>query len=62
MHLIVVDDIFAHYSILYDDREKTVYAECERCDDIVASLSYESVVDLDEMGLYEEVVKQHEPL
>lgn len=59
MSVVVVDNTYIHYDLLYDDSEETVYIHCDQCDDIVANMSYEDVVSMDEMEMYKNIVEQH---
>lgn len=62
MSLVIVEDLYKHYTLGYDEDEMTIHIFCERCDDIVGTFDWERAENLGDMDLYEFIIDTHEEL
>lgn len=62
MSYIIVEDLFDNYALAFEDSRDTVHVHCETCDDIVCMLDYDGIAELEEMDLYERIIKSHRKL
>lgn len=56
---LIIDDLFDKYDLCIADGEENVHVYCHTCGDIVCVIDFDDVVDLDELDLYERIVKEH---
>lgn len=57
-----VGDMFQRYNLLFEDETQTVYIDCETCDDIVGTMTYDEVEKLDDLDVYELIIDRHRPV
>lgn len=62
MQVLIVDDLYRHYDLGFDDSENLVHVFCEHCSDVVCVLDYDTIKREDEMTLYERIVESHRPV
>lgn len=57
-----VGDLFENYNLLFEDETRTVYVDCETCDDIVGTMTYDEVQDKSDLDIYELIIDRHRPI
>jgi hypothetical protein len=59
MDLVIVDDLYRNYELGFEEGSDTLLVYCNTCEDLVGQLDYPSVTEMEDMDLYERIIKSH---